>query len=81
MLKADVTYSETSVLDLWCDCGHYAPSEFRREGRDSLPEPTKFFKVSTEKLGSVGTYCEPCLIVANYAARCKKKIQKDKGEE
>jgi hypothetical protein len=82
MFKADATYAEVTALDLWCDCGHYAKPEFRREGPDSLPEPTKFFKVSTEKHGVLGTYCEPCLIVANYAAKHKRKIQKEmEGEE
>ncbi len=76
MLKADVTFAqENPPMDNWCDSGHFAPKLFRREGPDSTPEPTRFFRASGKGLN--GIYCEPCLILVNYAAKAKRKIYKE----
>jgi hypothetical protein len=60
-----------------CASGHSAPAVFRREGPDSLEEPTRFFQVSRRdsisgKMISLGVYCEPCLIIANAIARSRR---------
>ena len=69
MIQADLSIIEvTAPIGHWCDSGHQAPELFKRNGTDSAPEPTKFFKVSND--GKV--FCEPCLILANYLARIKK---------
>jgi hypothetical protein len=72
MLKADLIYQEIDCpAGHWCDTGHVAPKEFRREGPKSFPEPTRFFRVTG--LGIDGIYCEPCLIVVNWAVQQKRK--------
>jgi len=78
MLKPDITYREIECpAGMWCDSGHVAPKEFRRDGPESFPEPTKFFHVTG--LGIDGIYCEPCLIVVNWAARIRRK-NKEEGK-
>ena len=73
MFKADVTYREVVTPDdEMCANGHLAPKTFKRNGPESEPEPTKFFKVSGKNVPR-GIYCEPCLIVANYIAKLKRE--------
>lgn len=57
----------------WCDSGHKPPPLFRREGPDSPELPMRFFHVNVPCKNVAGTYCEPCLIVANHMARLKKQ--------
>lgn len=54
----------------WCQSGHVAPAEFKRDPAKG-PQPTRFFDVCGN--GITGTYCEPCLVIAQWAARQKKK--------
>lgn len=63
-MKADLTFASTPTPPgLRCSSGHVAA------------ENTRFFQVSGA--GPTGTYCEPCLIVANYlAARLKNERTK-----
>jgi hypothetical protein len=69
--KADITFAELAPpMDNWCDSGHFAPVEFRRSGPESLSERTRFFKVSGR--GLKGTYCEPCLVIANHMANAQR---------
>ena len=63
--------------DCWCENGHIAPKEFKREGPDAEPEPTKFFHINGD--GFNKTICEPCLIVINYLVQQKKKKGKADG--
>ena len=69
--KADLTVKEVRPPHgLWCRSGHKAPPSFRRDGPLGKELPTRFFQVSSDKAPSVnGTYCEPCLIVANAMNR------------
>lgn len=58
----------------WCSSGHVAPESWSREGAGTPLVPTQFFQVTSALDRSVnGTYCEPCLMVANAMAREKKK--------
>jgi hypothetical protein len=71
-LKVDITVKEiTNHSNRECCSGHIAPEFFKREGPDGPEEPTRFFHVIGN--GINGIYCEPCLIIANYLARQKKK--------
>ena len=57
----------------WCSSGHIAPETFRREGPGSEWLPTRFFKVFGKAAGvAAGTYCEPCLVIANHIAEQKR---------
>lgn len=77
MQKADLVYQEiTCPAGQWCDAGHVAPKEFRRDGPASPLEPTRFFRVTG--LGIDGIFCEPCLIVVNWIARRKRKKEVEK---
>jgi hypothetical protein len=70
----DVDASETEVdapFNKWCASGHVAGETYRRSGPDSPAEPTRFFLVQAGDI--CGIYCEPCLVVANYVSRLKKK--------
>ena len=74
--KANRTWSEVEQPeDLWCENGHIAPKEFKRNGVDL--EPTKFFHISGD--GFNKTICEPCLIVVSYVVRQNKKKGKTDG--
>ena len=72
-MKADMTYREVSApFNNWCSSGHCAPEMFPRNGPDLPAEPTKFFSVSGN--GDIeGTYCEPCLIIAQHIEQEKRK--------
>lgn len=71
-LEADLTQREIDCPhNRWCCSGHIAPLLFKRSGPNSLEEPTKFFMVTGN--GIKGIYCELCLIVAHYMAKCKKQ--------
>ena len=70
----DINISETEVgppFNKWCASGHVAGEMYRRSGPDSPAEPTRFFLVKANDINSI--FCEPCLVVANHMARCKKK--------
>ena len=70
MLRADLTQREVPPpAGSFCRSGHVALPVFRREsGR--AEEPTRFFEVSSVACPGInGVYCEPCLIVANAAAK------------
>lgn len=69
--KADITYKQVENYDYWCDTGHYTKKTFKRNGQEE--EKIKFFKVISNNL--CGIYCEPCLIVANYMIRQKRKVK------
>jgi hypothetical protein len=71
MYEADMTIKEANVpITRWCDSGHNAQATFRRQGPDKPAEPIRFFTVTGH--GINGTFCEPCLIVANHIAQQKK---------
>ena len=73
MLEADLIQKETEPpFNNWCASGHCAPKLFRRNGPNSPEEPTRFFHITGK--GINGTYCEICLIVANYHASQNKKL-------
>lgn len=75
MAKADMIVKEIPApIGMYCKSGHKAKELFRRGGADSPEEPTKFFQVSGGDLID-GCYCEPCIIVANYLAEQKKKME------
>lgn len=58
----------------WCSSGHMAPESWSREGAGTPLLPMQFFQVSSASdHGVSGTYCEPCLMVANAMARQKKR--------
>lgn len=80
--KVDIVVKEVKAPpDGWCDNNHQPPKTFRRGGKDSPAEPTKFFTVTRTGMGCVGTFCEPCLIVANYANHLKRKKAESLGEQ
>lgn len=62
---------EEAPFNRWCASGHVAPELFRNQGPDKPEEPTRFFLIKHKEV--TGIYCEPCLIVANHIARCKKQ--------
>lgn len=69
--KPDCTFSEVPAPpSRWCSTGHYAVETFRREGPGTAESPTRFFQVSSETLS--GTFCEPCLFIANWLAESKR---------
>ena len=69
--KADFVAREVDApFRHWCKSGHVAPATFQRNGPKAPAEPTKFFAVSSDAHpGTNGTYCEPCLIIANAMRR------------
>lgn len=86
--EADLVFSEQRIppAGMRCDSGHVASETFRRNGPDTDPEPTMWFEVSKiEKVfgkrvpKDLGTYCEPCVILARYMATQKKK--QETGED
>ena len=58
-------------IDNWCCSGHKAPDLFKREGPDSLEEPTRFFHIISKDIN--GVYCEICLIIANFIKNKQRK--------
>ena len=75
-LKADLTVKETDrPVTGRCDSGHYVPPPSHpnglhdREG-NGKKTPIRFFRVSGQNQD--GTYCEPCLVVANWLAAGQK---------
>lgn len=77
MTKIECTFQEVpQPHNLYCKSGHIAAKEFRRNGKDSELELTKFFSVSiTNNPSLCGIYCEPCLILANAVKDQIKKSQ------
>lgn len=72
MIKFDTTYKEVDPPDnMWCDCGHVAPKTFRRNGPDSEPLPTRFWRVVGK--GFDQTICEPHLVLLNYLIKRKRE--------
>ena len=78
MFRPDLTFKEVlTPHNRWCKSGHAASETFRREGPDSEALPTRFFHVTSDFVPDVnGTYCEPCLVVANAVGRAKKMEMK-----
>jgi hypothetical protein len=73
-LEADLIQKETdNPHNNWCASGHQAPAMFRRAGPGSPEEPIRFFEVTGH--GINGIYCEPCLIIAHWAAKQQKESQ------
>ena len=78
MIKADVTFKEVDVPDeRWCESGHQAPETYKRNGKDSEPEPIRFWHMRGR--GQNKIICEPCMTIVMYMA--KKKAQKRIAEE
>jgi hypothetical protein len=72
-LEADLIQDEVSApINKWCSSGHAAPEFFKRGGADSPAEPTKFFSVIS-KGEYLGTFCEPCLMIAGWLKNVRKK--------
>jgi hypothetical protein len=72
MIKADVTFKEVDAPDnLWCNCGHTAPKEYKRNGSNSESLPIRFWHVTG--MGNNITICEPCMTVVIYMAKMNKK--------
>jgi len=72
--KPDIVMREVEAPDDHrCDSGHSVFGTFKRGGPASPPEPIKFFQVSTKEAGVIGTYCEPCLVIANHIKRLSKR--------
>jgi predicted amino acid dehydrogenase len=72
MLDADLVQEQVDPpCDHWCASGHKAPLLFRRDGPNSLEEPTRFYSVKGH--GINGIYCELCLIVAHHMGMLKKQ--------
>ena len=72
--KPDLIMKEVNApANNWCSSGHMAVETFRREGPESEALPTRFFRVSSIKAPKVnGTYCEPCLMIANAIIKMKE---------
>ena len=75
--KPDLTFKEVNPPHKrWCTSGHEAPEMFAREGPGTEKTLTRFFRVSNTNNKDVnGTYCEPCVIVANALARKNRSNQ------
>lgn len=71
-IKPDVSFIQVDCPDRKCSSGHIANEMFRRDGKDHPEEPTRFFDVVV-KNKSMGTFCEPCLIMANYIKQQRLK--------
>jgi hypothetical protein len=75
--KADFSASELrhAPPNRWCKSGHIAPEKFARDGMGRPETPTRFFSVVSDQAPGInGTYCEPCLIVANALKRGEIQI-------
>lgn len=70
MFRADLTIKEVQPpVPRFCngaDGGHDVPDGAVFQGK-----PTRFFRVTGK--GVQGTFCEPCLVLANAMAREKKR--------
>ncbi len=78
MFNADLIQEEVEPPDdMRCSGGHIAAPFFRRSGPLSAEEPTKFFKLTHKTADIDGVYCEPCLVVAHFIAKKKRKGKKD----
>jgi hypothetical protein len=75
MLKPDLSAEEVGApFARWCTSGHVAAEAWSREGAGTPVASTRFYRVVSAKDPTVnGTYCEPCMMVANAMAREKKK--------
>jgi hypothetical protein len=65
----DLTYKQVFSTNLQCSSGHIAPMNFKIDGNEA---PTRFFEIHKDTI-YLGTFCEPCLIIANYIAKLQKK--------
>lgn len=73
MIRAGVTFKQVDPPNNHiCSSGHTAKGTFKVGGSQDKPTPTRFFEVYTEQAGLVGTFCEPCLVIANYLRRQRK---------
>jgi len=74
-LRADLQVKEVPAAQgRWCSSGHVAVERWSKEGPGTPPVPTLFYQVTSVSDRNVnGTYCEPCMVVANAMAREKKK--------
>lgn len=70
--KPDLTFKQVENSSRYCSSGHIAPETFKNQD-SGLEEQTRFFHVIG--LGLNGIYCEPCLCIANYIAKQKRKIK------
>lgn len=58
----------------WCDSGHSWPEDATwQKLPDAGPEQIVYFKVRAR--GHQGTYCEPCLILAQNLAAVRQKAR------
>jgi len=74
--KADMQCKQVATPpDYRCSSGHKAPATFRLGGAGTPEAPIRFFEIYKDNK-SLGVFCEPCLIIANYVARQKKKENK-----
>lgn len=75
MLKADLSVEQVPApSSRWCSSGHVAVESWSKEGPGTQLEPTLFYRVVSINDAKVnGTYCEPCLVVAQAMARKSKK--------
>lgn len=65
MLQADISIIEIESFDKYCSSGHLA--------KDVDGKPIRFFQVNTKTLS--GTFCENCLILAQFIKKTKKEIK------
>lgn len=70
-LSMKVLTPDEEPEDRWCASGHVAPSTFKRDGPGAVALPTRFIRIAGQ-----GTFCEPCVCVANYLAARKRKEAK-----
>ena len=72
--KVDLQVKQVSPTHgRWCSSGHVAPEMWAREGKGTGLVPTSFYQVTSVRDSRLnGTYCEPCLVIANAIARQKK---------
>lgn len=72
MLDADIVIKEVPApFNNWCSSGHVCAEFFKRSGPKSSPEKTRFFHFCGQGINNI--YCEPCLIIAQFLAKKKKR--------
>lgn len=72
MVKADTIYDEVDPPDdMWCECGHVASKTFKRNGPDSEPLPTRFWRIKGNGFDKI--ICEPHLVLLNHMLKQRKK--------
>lgn len=77
MFVLDVVFKEVDPPnDLMCECGHQAPTKFKRNGPDSESLPIRFWHMKGKEVNKV--ICEPCMIIINYLAAQKRKNKNDR---